>query len=91
MKIIEVKTQEEFDSLPDSFEEETDIHILKGTRVNVKGDKKNGVVQAHVESYVFAFEGSYVSAFDGSDVYAHEGSSVTAFAGSDVKYLNPVI
>jgi len=47
MKAIEVATQEEFDSLPNSFEERTEIHILKSTAVSVKGDKKNGFVQAH--------------------------------------------
>jgi len=84
MKIIEVTTQEEFDSLPNSFEEKTEIHILKGTRVNVKGDKKNGFVQAHVESYVFAYEGSFVFARKGSSVFAYEGSFVFARKGSSV-------
>jgi len=96
MKNIKVATQEEFDNLPDSFEEETDIHILKGATVKVKGGKENGLVVAHDGSRVDAYGGSRVYALNGSSVYAYKGSyvkafkgsSVVAFEGSDVKYLN---
>jgi len=91
MKTIEVKTQQEFDSLPDSFKEETDIHILKGATVKVKGGKENGLVCAHEGSHVVAvwssvdaLKGSRVDAFEGSSVQAHEGSIVYVYEGSCV-------
>lgn len=73
--IIEIKSQAEFDDLPDSFKEFTFIYI-KECRVIVSKRREN--------SSVVAWENSSVVALGNSSVEARENSSVEALGNSSV-------
>ena len=76
MKIIKIKTQDEFDKLDKNFIEFTEIEIF-GT-VEVQKYFKNSQVTARENSQVTARENSQVTARENSQVTARENSQVTA-------------
>ena len=77
MEII-VKTQKEFDALPDSFSEYTRIYIESSERIVVNKAWDNSSVVAWDNSSVVARDNSSVVARDNSSVVARGNSSVEA-------------
>ena len=84
MKIIVVTSQQEFDALPLSFDEDTRIEITANQRVTVSVDRSNGLVEAWGSSHVVARESSHVVARESSHVEAWESSHVVARGSSHV-------
>ena len=82
MKEIIVKTQAEFDALPDKFTEYTRI-LLEG-RISVNNARENSSVEARGNSSVVARGNSSVVARENSSVVARGNSSVVAWENSSV-------
>jgi uncharacterized protein YycO len=81
MPNITIRTQAEFDALPESFEEETRIIILNDPtagRIIVRGNRGNASVQAWGYALVVAQDNASVEAYDNSSVRAYDNASVEA-------------
>jgi hypothetical protein len=91
MKTIIIKTQKEFDELPDSFEEFTRIEIRSSEAITIKNNKLNSVVTAYNSSKVTAYNSSTVTACNSSIVRAYDSSKVTAYDSSKVYACNSSI
>jgi len=103
MKELTIKTQDEFDELPKSFEETTYIYIkseqmiyinetLGNSHVEVRGNshvevRGNSHVEAWGNSHVVAWGNSHVEAWGNSHVVARENSHVVARENSHVVAL----
>jgi hypothetical protein len=81
---ITIKTQAEFDKLPDKFERYTYINIKSTERIVVNKARENSSVEAWGNSSVEAWENSSVVAWENSSVEARENSSVVARENSSV-------
>ena len=84
MKTIEIKTQKEFDALPDRFKEFTRINIVGTETIIVTKAWGNSSVEAWENSSVVARENSSVVALGNSSVEARENSSVEARENSGI-------
>ncbi len=87
MKIIEIKTQQELDALPDSFSEFTEIRIVGGNDNNpiiIRNNIDNSRVVACNNSRVEAWDNSRVVALGNSTVVACNNSTVVAWGNSRV-------
>ena len=85
MKIITISTQAEFDALPVSFSEFTQIQIINTTtRLSVSINRGNSSVEARENSSVVARGNSSVVAWGNSSVVARGNSSVEAWGNSSV-------
>jgi hypothetical protein len=87
MKIINITTQEEFDALPDAFDEYTQINIRSKANVWITVNKawESSHVVARESSHVEAWESSHVVARGSSHVVAWESSHVVAWESSHVE------
>jgi hypothetical protein len=87
MKTITIKTQAEWNALPDGFDEYTEIQIKSDASFWLKIDKmiKNAYVVAWESSHVEARESSHVEARGSSHVEAWESSHVVAWGSSHVE------
>ena len=86
MNIIKISTQAEFDALPLSFSEFTQIQIVNTTtRITVATKRENSSVVAGENSSVVAWENSSVVARENSSVEAWGNSSVEAWGDSSVE------
>jgi hypothetical protein len=87
MKTITIKTQAEWDALPDSFEEYTEVHIKSGTSfwLSVNWKIGNAHVVARGSSHVEARGRSHVEAWGRSHVVARGSSHVVAWGSSHVE------
>jgi len=90
MATIVVKTQKEFDQLPESFKELTSIEIRsdKDLTIVVKKTPGNSTVWAYGNSTVAAYGSSTVRAYDSSTVAAYNSSAVWAYDSSTVYAYN---
>ena len=84
MKTILIRTQQEFDALPDSFSEFTEIQIRSKELIVIKKAYNNSSVVAYDNSSVEAYKNSSVVAYDNSSVAACNNSSVVAYDNSSV-------
>ena len=86
MKVITIKTQKEFDKLPDKFDEYMVIEIKSSENIVIciKRAWENSSVIARENSSVIARENSSVEARGNSSVEARENSSVIARENSSV-------
>ncbi len=84
MKTIKITTQQEFDSLPLSFDEFTEINIFSVNNINISKNISNSQVTARENSQVTARGNSQVTARGNSQVTARENSQVTAWENSQV-------
>jgi len=84
MKIIIIKTQKEFDALPEMFEEYTRIEIRVAIRITINKAWGNSHVVARENSHVVARENSHVEAWENSNVVAWGNSHVVARENSHV-------
>ena len=86
MKTLIVTTQAEFDALPSSFPEITEIEIRadKATGIVVRQTPDSSTVTAYGSSTVTACGSSIVTAYDSSTVTACGSSTVTACDSSTV-------
>ena len=92
MKTIKITTQQEFDSLPLSFDEFTEINIFSVNNINISKNisnsqvtaRENSQVTARGNSQVTARGNSQVTAWGNSQVTARENSQVTAWENSQV-------
>ncbi len=84
MKTIIIKTQNDIDSLPDSFQEFTVIEIRSESEIVIRKNYGNSQVRAYDSSQVRAYDSSQVRAYDNSRVTACDNSQVTAYGNSQV-------
>jgi len=86
VKTIVVKTQKEFDALPDKFDEVTVIEIRSEatTTISVKRNPDSSSVEARGSSSVVARDSSSVEALDSSSVVALDSSIVKHFSAGDL-------
>ena len=84
MKIITIKTQSDYESLPSEFKEFTCIEIRSNEEITVKVTPKNSTVTAYGSSTVIAHNSSTVIAYDSSTVRAYDSSTVRAYNSSTV-------
>ena len=85
METIIIKTQQEFDALPQSFSVFTVIEIRADQRISVSKNRENSSVEARGNSSVVAWENSSVEAWENSSVVARGNSSVVARENSSVE------
>ena len=84
MNIIEIKTQEDFDKLPSTFSEFTEIRIT-GKYIAVNRVVGSSTVTAYGSSTVTAYDSSTVTAYGSSTVTAYDSSTVRAYGSSTVR------
>ena len=84
MNIIEIKTQEDFDKLPSTFSEFTEIRIT-GKYIAVNRVVGSSTVTAYGSSTVTAYDSSTVTAYGSSTVTAYGSSTVRAYGSSTVR------
>ena len=86
MVTIVVKTQKEFDELPENFKEFTFVEIRSDNDLTivVKKTPGNSTVTAYDNSAVWACDSSTVKAYDSSTVKAFDSSTVWACDSSTV-------
>ncbi len=83
--IIKITTQAEWDTLPDKFNEFTEIQIYG--KIEIKTARDNSQVTAWDNSQVTARDNSQVTAWDNSQVTAWDDSQVTVWNSSQVTAL----
>ena len=81
MKVITIKTQEEFDALPDRFEERTRIEIRAAVGIGVGRAWDNSSVEARGKASVVAWGNASVEAWDNSSVEAWDKVVVRIMRG----------
>lgn len=84
MEIIEIRSTEEFEKLPESFSLPTEIHILCDG-IKVYSNKENGYYIASHSSKVFVYGFSEIQAHDSSQIWAHDFSKTWANDSSRIK------
>jgi hypothetical protein len=86
MKIITVKTQAEYDALPNAFDVATIIELRSGNTfwLQVKTVPFNGIVKVLNNSTVNTWYNSKVKAYNNSMVYACDNGTVNAHDNSTV-------
>jgi len=87
MNIITIKTQAEFDALPDRFEKCAKIYIEsdKNLWLQVSREIQGATIEAWGNSHVVAREISHVEAWENSHVEARGNSHVEAWGSSHVE------
>jgi len=84
MEIIKIRSEEEFEKLPESFSLPTEIHILCDG-IKIYSNKENGYYMALRSSKVYVYGFSEVQAQDYSQIWARDFSKVRAYDSSRVK------
>jgi hypothetical protein len=88
MRHITIRTQAEFDALPESFEEYTWIIIRNDPtagRIIVRGNRGNSSVVAWDNASVIAYDNASVLAYDNASVSAWGNASVWAYGNVSVE------
>jgi hypothetical protein len=88
MPDITIRTQAEFDALPESFEEHTLIIILNDPtagRIIIRGNRGNASVKAYGNASVVAQDNASVWAWDNASVVAQDNASVWAWDNASVE------
>ena len=90
MQKIIIRTQAEFDALPEKFDEYTQIIIKAKLKISIIKARGNSSVVARENSSVVAWENSSVVAWENSSVEARGNSSVEAWGNSVVRIFSAI-
>jgi len=93
MKTIKIRSQEEFDNLPEAFDELTEIHILcdlykiKKNVVNGLYMVDNGTIQYVRGGTIQSVRGGTIQSVDGGTIQSVDGGTIQSVDGGTIQYV----